>query len=134
MDETKWNELEIAPRSTVMQAAKQFAGILGETPQFQELLQSNFNFRNDAEAQKARQEFQKKHASLKALIALKAVSEEDQQELQRLQDQFNQAPSFVRHIKAQDELVAICQETGDILSKAIGLDYGASCKTGGCCG
>ena len=134
MDHTNWNDLEVAPRSAVMQSAKQFAETLGDTPQYREFEQSYFNFRKDTEAQSAIQEFQKKQASLKALLMLNAVSEEDRQELQRLQERFIQQPSVLRYTKAQEELVAISQEIGDLLSKAIGLDYGASCKTGGCCG
>lgn len=134
MDQTTWNDLEVAPRSAVMQSAKQFAETLGDTPQYREFEQSYFNFRQDTEAQSAIQEFQKKQASLKALLMLNAVSEEDRQELQRLQERFIQQPSVLRYTKAQEELVAISQEIGDLLSKAIGLDYGASCKTGGCCG
>ena len=134
MSDTRWNDLEVAPRSAVLQAAKQFAETLGDTPQFREFEQSYFDFRRDAEAQNAIQEFQKKQASLKALLMLKAVSDEDQQELQRLQDLFYQKPSVLRYTKAQEELNTISQEIGDLLSKAIGLDYGASCKTGGCCG
>ena len=34
MVDTTWNDLEVAPRSAVMQAAKQFAETLGDTPQF----------------------------------------------------------------------------------------------------
>ena len=134
MDHTTWNDLEVAPRSAVMQSAKQFAETLGDTPQYRDFEQSYFNFRKDSEAQSAIQEFQKKQASLKALLMLNAVSEEDRQELQRLQERFIQQPSVLRYTKAQEELVAISQEIGDLLSKAIGLDYGASCKTGGCCG
>ena len=134
MDHTTWNDLEVAPRSAVMQSAKQFAETLGDTPQYREFEQSYFNFRKDTEAQSAIQEFQKKQASLKALLMLNAVSEEDRQELQRLQERFIQQPSVLRYTKAQEELVAISQEIGVLLSKAIGLDYGASCKTGGCCG
>ena len=134
MDHTTWNDLEVAPRSAVMQSAKQFAETLGDTPQYRDFEQSYFNFRKDTEAQSAIQEFQKKQASLKALLMLNAVSEEDRQELQRLQERFIQQPSVLRYTKAQEELVAISQEIGDLLSKAIGLDYGASCKTGGCCG
>ena len=134
MENTTWNDLEVAPRFAVMQSAKQFAETLGDTPQFREFEQSYFNFRKDTEAQSAIQEFQKKQASLKALLMLNAVSEEDRKELQRLQDQFTRQPTVLRYTKAQEELVAISQEIGDRLSKAIGLDYGASCKTGGCCG
>ena len=134
MVDTTWNDLEVASRSVVMQAAKQFAETLGDTPQYHEFEQACFNFRKDTEAQSAIQEFQKKQASLKALLMLNAVSEEDRQELQRLQERFVQQPSVLRYTKAQEELVAISQEIGDLLSNAIGLDYGASCKTGGCCG
>ena len=128
------NDLEVSSRSVVMQAAKQFAETLGDTPQFREFEQSYLDFRQDAEAQSAIREFQKKQASLKALLMLNAVSDEERQELQRLQDRFYHQPSVLRYTKAQEELVTICQDIGDNLSKAIGLDYGASCKTGGCCG
>jgi cell fate (sporulation/competence/biofilm development) regulator YlbF (YheA/YmcA/DUF963 family) len=134
MNDAIRNDLEVAPKSAVMQAAKQFAKVLGGTPQFREFEQSYIDYRSDTEAQSAIEEFQKKQASLKALLMLNAVSEEDQQELQRLQDRFYHQPSVLRYTKAQEELMAICQEIGDLLSKGIGLDYGASCKTGGCCG
>ena len=134
MVDATWTDLEVASRSVVMQAAKQFAETFGNTPQYREFEQAYFNFRKDTEAQSAIQEFQKKQASLKALLMLNAVSEEDRQELQRLQERFVQQPSVLRYTKAQEELVAISQEIGDLLSNAIGLDYGASCKTGGCCG
>ena len=134
MVDTTWNDLEVASRSVVMQAAKQFAETLGDTPQFQEFEQSYFAYRQDSEAQNAIREFQKKQASLKALLMLNAVSDEDQQELHRLQDRFYQQPTVIQYTKAQEELVAISQEIGDLLSKIIGLDYGTSCKTGGCCG
>jgi hypothetical protein len=73
MDKTTWNDLEVAPKSAVMQAAKQFAEAMGDTPQFKEFEQAYFNYRQDTEAQQAIQEFQKKQASLKALLILKAV-------------------------------------------------------------
>jgi cell fate (sporulation/competence/biofilm development) regulator YlbF (YheA/YmcA/DUF963 family) len=134
MSDNPMNELEVAPRSAVMQAARQFAEVLADTPQFHEFEQSYIEFHQDAEAQNAIKEFQKKQASLKALMVLNAVSVEDQQELKRLADRFYERPSVIRNTKAQEELVAISQEIGDLLSNAIGLDYGASCKTGGCCG
>ena len=133
MSDTTWNDLEVAPRSAVMQAARQFAETMAATPQFHEFEQSYYDFRQDTEAQNAIKDFQKKQASLKALLMLNAVGEEDQRELQRLQDRFYHQPSVTRNTKAQEELVVISQEIGDLLSKAIGLDYGAACKTGGCC-
>ena len=134
MVETTWNDLEVASKEVVMQTARQFAEVLAEAPQFQAFEQALFTFRQDAEAQSAIQEFQKKQASLKALLMLNAVSAEDRQELQTLLDRVNQQPSVIAYNQAQGALVAVTQELGDLLSKAIGLDYASVCRTGGCCG
>jgi len=134
MNETKRGDLNVLPKSVVLQAARQFAKLLGDTPRFREFEQAQLDFRKDTKAQTANQDFQTKQASLKALLALNAVSDEDRMELQKLQDQFYHQPSVLRYIKAQEVLVAFCQEIGDQLSKDIGLDFAASCKTGGCCG
>ncbi|MHB8086989.1 MAG: YlbF family regulator [Anaerolineaceae bacterium] len=134
MDKTINNDIEVAPRSVVLKSANEFAQTLGETPQFTEFLKSHFDFRQDVDAQNIQQEYQKKQASLKAVLMLNAASDEDRKELQNLQERFNQRPSVIRFIKAQDDLIAICQEIGDLLSKEIGMDYASSCRTGGCCG
>lgn len=134
MDKNLLNDLEVAPRSVVMQAARQLAEIVGNTTQFKEFEQSYLEFRQDAETQQIIQEFQKKQSSLKALPQLNAVSEEDQKELQRLQDQFNQQSTVIRYSNAQRVLVQISQQIGDQLSEAVGMDFASSCQTGGCCG
>lgn len=134
MQDTTWNDLEVASKSVVMQAAKQFAEVFAETLQYREFEQAYMAFRQDTEAQSAIREFQKKQSSLKALLMLNAVSEEDRNELQRLQDRFYSQPSVLRYAKAQEKLIAISQQIGDLLSGVIGLDFGNSCRTGGCCG
>jgi len=134
MADTTWNDLEVASKEVVMQAARQFAGALAESPQYQAFEQSLFAFRQDAQAQSAIQDFQNKQASLKGLLMLDAVSAEDRQELQALADRVNQQPSVIAYSQAQKDLVAVSQEIGDLLSNAIGLDYASVCRTGGCCG
>ena len=114
VDESEWNDLEVAPKSAVMQAARQFAAALGQTAQYQEFEQAYQSYRQDHEAQAAIREFQKKQASLKALLVLNAVPEADQQELQRLLDQFSTSrPSVIEYTQAQAELVSMSQELGD---------------------
>ncbi len=134
MVDTTWNDLEVASESVVKEAARQFAETLSETAQFKAFEEALYAYRQDAEAQNALRAFQKKQSSLRAMLMLNAVSEEDRQELQQLQDRFYQQPSVQRYTKAQEELTAICQEIGDLITNAIGLDYGTSCRTGGCCG
>lgn len=134
MGDTQLNDLEVASREVVMQAAEQFAGVFTETSQYQAFEKAYRAYRQDAAAQSTLEEFQKKQASLKGLLMLNAVSEEDQKELQRLHDRFYQQPAVVQYAQAQAGLVALGQELGDLLSKSIGLDFGTSCRTGGCCG
>ena len=134
MVDTTRNDLEVASKEVVMQAARQFAEVFTEAPQFQAFEQALFNLRQDAEAQSAIQDFQKKQASLKALLMLNAVSAENRQELQTMIDRVNQQPSVLAYNQSQGALVTMSQEIGDLLSKAIGLDYAGVCRTGGCCG
>lgn len=134
MEDNIHTDIEIAPKHVVIQTAREFAKTLGETPQFTEFMQSHVEFRQDVEAQKIQQQFQRKQASLKAVLMLNAASEEERKELEDLQERFSQRPSVIRLIKAQDDLIAMCQEVGDLISKETGMDYASSCRTGGCCG
>lgn len=135
MVETTWSDLEVASKSTVMEAARQFAEEFTNTAQYQAFEQAYIQYRQDADAQSAIREFQQKQSSLKALQLLNALSEEDRTELQRLQGRFYNQLSVVQYNQAQAELVAISQEIGDFLTKVIGLDFGNSCRqSGGCCG
>lgn len=134
MADTTWNDLEVASKEVVMQAARHFAEALAESPQYQAFEQALFTFRQDAVAQDAIRDFQNKQASLKGLLMLDAVSAEDRQELQALADRVNHQPSVIAYSQAQKDLVIISQELGDLVSNAIGLDYASVCRTGGCCG
>lgn len=134
MADTTWNDIEVASKEVVMQAARHFAEALAETAQYRAFEQTLFDFRQDAAAQSALQAFQTKQTSLKGLLMLNAVSAEDRQELQALADRFNQQPSVIAYSQAQNDLVAISQELGDLVSNAIGLDYASVCRSGGCCG
>jgi len=134
LDNIELNELEVTPRLIVVQAAKKFAEGFAETPEFLEFELAFYNYRQDAEAIKTIQEYQQKQASLKAQLILNDVSDEDDRELKKLKVKFTEQPSVIRYTKAQEALVAISQEVGDLISNVIGIDYGNSCNTGGCCG
>lgn len=134
MEDTIWNDLEVASSSTVMQAARQFAQIFANTPQFLNFEQAYTIYNQDMEAQTALRELQLKQASLKAVLMLNALTDKERTEMQKLQERFYHQPSVIDYAKTQEELITMSQEIGDFLSQAIGLDYGSSCRTGGCCG
>jgi len=134
MEQHSYNEFEVASKSVIKLVSKQFVEAFTETPQYTAFEQAYYAYRMDEKTQKALQEFQEKQASLQALLMLNAISEEERTELARLRDQFYHQPSILDYTKAQTELAEVSQKIGDMLSEAIGLDFGASCKTGGCCG
>ena len=134
MDNNLEVDMEIAPREVVMQSARQFAKLFTESPLFQAFERAYTNYAEDPAAKKALEDFQNKQEPLRGLMALNAVSPQDMLEIQRLQAEFYNQPSVKQYARAQDELIAASQEIGDLLSEAIGLDYGVSCRVGGCCG
>lgn len=133
MNDVVYEDIEIAPSSVVMQAARDFAEALSETPQFAAFEKAAFAFHQDEAAQRALQEMQEKQKSLRGLKMLNALSAEQRDELQRLQDAFTNQPVVQAYFKAQDDLAALCQALGDTLSSSIGLNYAAACGSS-CCG
>jgi len=134
MEDMVLNQLEVAPALTVLQAARDFAAALVETPQYQAFEQASEQVRTDTHAQNVVQAYQAKQRSLQGVMMLNALGKEDQEELEHLREQFLTQPSVVEYNQAQAALVAMCQASGDLLSQSIGLDFAAACKTGGCCG
>ena len=126
MTHKELDELEIAPPEVVRQAARNFAASLSETRQFIDFEEAAERLNNDQQAQKAIAAFQTKQQSLQMMIRLNAVSPADQSELEGLQRAYLNEASVIGYIQAQQELVAICQAAGEIISQAIGLNYSAS--------
>ena len=133
MTEPLFNELEIAPDSVVMDAARVFAGVLAQTPQFKSYEEAAYRYRHDEIAQMRRLAYQQKQEALRALLLLNAVSPLDGAALHRLHDEYATHPSVAGFLEAQRALSALCQEVGGLLSDSIGLDYAAACGAS-CCG
>jgi cell fate (sporulation/competence/biofilm development) regulator YlbF (YheA/YmcA/DUF963 family) len=68
------DDLETAPPSIVLKAARDFAAALAETSQFRAFEQAAERFRNDQTAQQAMTAYQEKQKDLRALIMLLARS------------------------------------------------------------
>lgn len=134
MDNLIWNELEVASKSVVMDAARRFTEALAESPQFRAFEDTYQAFRQDNVAQTAYKALQDKQESLRMMMMLNAVEEEERLALNKLEKQFLSYQSVQQYIEAQNNLISLCQEIGDILSDAVGLNYGLACRVGGCCG
>lgn len=133
MNALVYDDIEIAPMEVVKRAARDFAAVLAETPQFKAFEQAAECFRKDQTAQQAMSAYQEKQQSLRALLMLNALSEEHRAELESLQNAFVNHPIVQDYFKAQTDLAILCQTLGDTLSESIGLNYAAACGVS-CCG
>jgi cell fate (sporulation/competence/biofilm development) regulator YlbF (YheA/YmcA/DUF963 family) len=133
MDDQVSDDIEIAPPSVVLRAARDFAAVLAETPQFQSFEQAAGRFRQDQSAQQAMEVYRKKQMDWRPLLMLNALSAQQTAELESLQNAFMTQPVVQEYSNAQAELATLCQALGDALSEAIGLNYAAACGVS-CCG
>ena len=129
-----FNELEVASKPVVMQTARRFSEALAESEQFKAFEEAYQAFRQDDDVQSAYQALRSQQEALRMMMMLNAVSDEERQAMTKLENQFYSNQTVQRYITAQDALISLCQAVGDILSDAIGLDFGSACRIGGCCG
>lgn len=115
-----------------LQAAREFAAVLAETPEYQAFDQAQLRLRRDAAAQAATRAFQERQQSLQLMLMLGALSEADRQDLQRLQHEMLAQPTVQAYVEAQERLSLLCQEVAGLISEVIGLSFAASCGPG-CC-
>lgn len=133
MKETIEDNLEIAPIEVVMQAARNFAAALAESPQFREFEQAADRLNHDNDAQERIKALQEQQQAWQALIMLNALNPEQKAHLDNLQNSLMNQATVQGYLHAQTELAALCQYIGDQLSEAIGLNYSSACGVS-CCG
>jgi cell fate (sporulation/competence/biofilm development) regulator YlbF (YheA/YmcA/DUF963 family) len=125
-------DLEVTPPSVVRRSAKDFAQALAKTPQFRAFDEAEELLRQDQDAQRIITAYQTKQQALRASMMLGAASKEERAELDRLQQDFLTHPTIASFLRAQNDLVAVCQVTADILSRHLGVSFAGACKKG-CC-
>ncbi len=133
MEDQTFDNIEVAPTSVVLAAARDFAAALTDTPQFKAFEEVAERFRQDLVAQQAMSVYQEKQKTWRALIMLNALSPEQSTELENLKNAFFDQLVVQEYLKAQTELATLCQALGDMLSEPMGLNYAAACGVS-CCG
>jgi cell fate (sporulation/competence/biofilm development) regulator YlbF (YheA/YmcA/DUF963 family) len=117
----------------VVQAARDFAEALSETPQFQAWEQAAWAVRQDQAAQAMAQKLQTMQRKLQPLLMLGAASGEQRSELERLRSDYQALPTVTAYVQAEADLRTLCQAANEVLSQAAGLDFAAN-SASGCCG
>ncbi len=116
----------------VRAAAKAFAGILAETPEFQAFEEAAVAYRQDRAAQQAVRLFEEKQRSLVMMQQLNMLTQEELAELKRLLQAMMNEPSVCAYVESQNTLMLLCQAAAQELSQVIGLDFVRACAPG-CC-
>lgn len=132
MTDLQVSDLEIAPPSVVLQAARDFAQALAATPQFRAFEEAEHKLRTDQTAQRVIAAYQSKQQSMRTTMMLNTATAADRAELDRLQQAFVNEPTVAAYLRAQNGVTELCQATADQLSRAIGLSFTAACGPG-CC-
>ena len=117
----------------VVQAARDFAEALSETPQFQAWEQAAWAVRQDQAAQAMAQELQTMQRELEPLLMLGAASGEQRSELERLRSDYRALSTVTAYVQAEADLRTLCQAANEVLSQVAGLDFAAN-SASGCCG
>ncbi len=133
MEDQTFDNIEVAPPSVVLAAAREFAGALAEMPQFKAFEETAERFRQDQAAQQAMAAYREKQSEWRGLMMLHALSAEQASELESLKNAFLDQPVVQEYFQAQTDLASLCQALGDTISEAISLSYATACGVS-CCG
>lgn len=107
-----------------LQAAQEFAAALVRTPAYQALDQALQRLQQDTAAQAAIRAFQQKQQVLSWQFGL--LNDDEQAELDRLEQAMLAYPAVQDYIEAQEQVIAMCQETAALISEIVGLNLGSS--------
>lgn len=135
--ETVWQTQEgvmepVVSQNEALQAAREFAAVLAETPEYQAFDEAQLRLRQDPAAQAAIRAFQEKQQALGWQLQFGLIGDAEREELRRLQQAVLAQPTVQAYMEAQEQLSLLCQETAGLISEVIGLSFAASCGPG-CC-
>jgi len=113
----------------------QLAAELGESiahlPVYQEYLQAKAKVENDADAQRAIEEFEQLREEFQLARQTGQATQEDLRKVQEAQEELHDIASMSEYLEIQNELEARLAEINDLVSKQLEVDFGE--KAGGCC-
>ncbi len=126
-------EIEVSSELDLSNAIRDFTNALVETAHYKKYESASEKFQNDPAAQTALQEYRAKAKDLQTKQMFNAISQAEQQTLQRLWIAFLGIKSVQDFFDAQGEFQALCRACAQVISDKCGLDYATSCGSS-CCG
>jgi len=112
----------------VEEQLRTFMTTLTDSETYQEFVEASEALEDDSEASALLREFQQKQQQMQQ----GGFDQSIMSELQDLKSEMAENDTLERHRKAQEALIELFQETNDVISEEIGLEFAQS-TGGGCC-
>ena len=108
--------------------------VLRASPDFAALLAAENALAADAKANEAIEAFQSRQAELRPELMMRVLTVAQRAELEHLQKAMLAVPTVAAYVAATEAFGAVCRETAAVVTAQIGIDFAATCRSGGCCG
>jgi len=119
---------------TIVEKARSFSKILASSREFQELYSAQGKLNQDKEAKSLLEQFQRKQREFQeARMSGRGFSGEAIEEIENLQDKLQSNSTIMEWARAQQDAIAMIQETNQVISDAAGFDFGQNSSSGGPC-
>ncbi|WP_138006897.1 halo-CC-star protein HcsL [Halalkalirubrum salinum] len=111
----------------VEQKLRAFIDAIEDSETYQQFMTASERLENDKEATQLLDEYRQKQHQMQ-----QSFDQSLMVELQKLQTELAENETIQQHKAAQMELVELLQETNDVISEPIGMEFAQS-SGGGCC-
>jgi len=118
----------VSKEPAVEESLQAFIEALRDSATYQQFVDASERLEADQEAQSLLEAYQQKQQELQADEFDSSIMSE----LQELQTEVSTNDTIQRHRAAQEELVALLEQTNDVISERIGQEFAQSLG-GGCC-
>jgi cell fate (sporulation/competence/biofilm development) regulator YlbF (YheA/YmcA/DUF963 family) len=115
----------------VDQLATELGESIAQLPVYQEYLQAKAKVENDADAQRAIEEFEQLREEFQMARQTGQATQEDLRKVQEAQEELHDIASMSEYLELQNELEARLAQINDLVSEQLEVDFGE--KAGGCC-
>ena len=115
----------------VDQLATELGESIAQLPVYQRYLQAKAKVENDADAQRAIEEFEQLREEFQLARQTGQATQEDLRKVQEAQEELHDIASMSEYLEVQNELELRLQEINELVSDQLAVDFGE--KAGGCC-
>ena len=120
-----------AAGDSVDELATELGERIADLPVYQRYLTAKAKVENDADAQRAIEEFEQLREEFQMARQTGQATQEDLRKVQEAQEELHDIASMSEYLEVQNELELRLQEINELVSDQLAVDFGE--KAGGCC-